>query len=360
MYNKTSFLCKYLHDFFKNDEKETADLTIYDISKRAGVSIATVSRVLNGSANVKPKTRKKVMEVIEQCGYTPNAFARGLGLNTMNTIGILCVDSSDLYLSKAVYYIEQNLRAGGYHAVLCCTGYDLESKKASLSLLLNQRVDSVIMVGSTFIEAESGENQYIYDAAEQIPIMLLNADLDCPNVYCTMCDDFKSVQDATLFLLEQGIEDILYLYNSNSFSGMKKLAGFQSAYSLKGLPLSRKYQHFFPGSYEDIDSVCRALNDLRKKGLEFHAVLASEDALAAGAVKYAKMNGLSIPEELSIIGYNNSLITCCCDPELSSVDNHLETLCSQLVKTCIGTLNGEEMPQKTIFSGELIKRDSTR
>ena len=109
-------------------------MTIYDISKRAGVSIATVSRVLNGSANVKPKTRKKVMEVIEQCGYTPNAFARGLGLNTMNTIGILCVDSSDLYLSKAVYYIEQNLRAGGYHAVLCCTGYDLESKKASLSL----------------------------------------------------------------------------------------------------------------------------------------------------------------------------------------------------------------------------------
>lgn len=335
-------------------------MTIYDISKRAGVSIATVSRVLNGSANVKPKTRKKVMEVIEQCGYTPNAFARGLGLNTMNTIGILCVDSSDLYLSKAIYYIEQNLRAGGYHAVLCCTGYDLESKKTSLSLLLNQRVDSVIMIGSTFIEAESGDNQYIYDAAEQVPIMLLNADLDCPNVFCTMCDDFKSMQDATVYLLEQGIEDILYLYNSNSFSGMKKLAGFQSAYSLKGIPLSRKYQHFFHGPHEDIDSVCRLLNDLHRKGLEFHAVIASEDTLAAGAVKYAKINGLSIPDDLSIIGYNNSLITTCCDPELSSVDNHLETLCSQLVKICIGTLNGEEMPQKTIFSGELIKRDSTR
>lgn len=334
-------------------------MTIYDISKQAGVSIATVSRVLNGSANVKPKTKKKVLDVIEQCGYTPNAFARGLGLNSMNTVGILCADSSDLYLAKAVYYIERNLRAGGYHAVLCCTGYDLENKKASLAHLLNQRVDSVIMVGSNFIEAQSGNNQYILDAAAQVPIMLLNADLDCPNVYCTMCDDFKSMQDITLALIHSGITDILYLYNSTSYSGLKKLTGYQSAYFMEDIPLNKQYQQFFPGTHEDIGGVCSFLTDLRKKGLDFHAVIASEDMLAAGAVKYAKLNGLRIPHDLSVIGYNNSLLTTCCEPEISSVDNHLETLCSQLVKTCIGTLNGEDMPQKTIFSGELIKRATT-
>ncbi len=334
-------------------------MTIYDISKQAGVSIATVSRVLNGSANVKPKTKKKVLDVIEQCGYTPNAFARGLGLNSMNTVGILCADSSDLYLAKAVYHIERNLRAGGYHAVLCCTGYDHEDMKASLSLLLNQRVDSVIMVGSTFIAADSGDNQYIREAATQVPIMLLNADLDCPNVYCTMCDDFKSMQDATLALLNKGITDILYLYNSNSYSGKKKLTGYQSAYLMKDIPLNKQYQQFFNGTHEDIDGVCKFLNDLRKKGLEFRAVIASEDMLAAGAIKYAKMNQIDVPGELSVIGYNNSLLTTCSEPEITSVDNHLETLCSQLVKTCIGTLNGEEMPQKTIFSGELVHRAST-
>lgn len=335
-------------------------MTIYDISKRAGVSIATVSRVLNGSSNVRPKTRKKVLEVIEQCGYTPNAFARGLGLNSMNTVGILCADSSDLYLSKAVYHTERNLRAGGYHSVLCCTGYSLENKKASLALLLNQRVDSVIMVGSNFIEDEADDNQYIREAAQNVPIMLLNADLDCPNVYCTMCDDFKSMQDAALFLISQGVTDILYLYNSTSFSGKKKLSGYQSAYIMKDIPLNKQYQQFFAGTHEDIDGVCHFLNELHKKGLDFHGVLASEDMLAAGAVKYAKMNGLSIPEDLSVIGYNNSILSTCCDPELSSVDNHLETLCSQLVKTCIGVLNGKEMPQKTIFSGELVKRVSTK
>ena len=83
-------------------------MTIYDISEKAGVSIATVSRVLNGSSRVSEKTRRKVMDAMEKYGYTPNAFARGLGLNTMKTIGILCADSSDLYLAKAVYYIEQS------------------------------------------------------------------------------------------------------------------------------------------------------------------------------------------------------------------------------------------------------------
>ena len=79
-------------------------MTIYDISEKAGVSIATVSRVLNGSAKVSPATRKKVLDVIDACGYAPNAFARGLGLRSLRTIGILCADSSDLFLAKAVYY----------------------------------------------------------------------------------------------------------------------------------------------------------------------------------------------------------------------------------------------------------------
>lgn len=114
-------------------------MTIYDVSEKAGVSIATVSRVLNGSENVSAETRKKVLAVIEACDYTPNAFARGLGLNSMNTIGILCADSSDLYLANAVYHIEQELRANNYNCILCCTGYKLEDKKKYLNLLVNKK-----------------------------------------------------------------------------------------------------------------------------------------------------------------------------------------------------------------------------
>lgn len=334
-------------------------MTIYDISRLAGVSTATVSRVLNGSTNVKPDTKKKVLDIMEQYGYTPNAFARGLGLNTMKTIGILCADSSDIYLAKAVYFIERNLRAGGYHSILCCTGYDIQDKRNALHLLLTQKVDGVILAGSNFVYPDDAENQYIREAAAQIPVMLLNADFDCPNVYCTLCDDFKAIQDITLRLLDSGIQDILYLYNSTSYSGMKKLCGYRSAYSLKNLPFEKRYERFYPGRHDDSDSILAFLNALVSEGLQFHAIVTSEDILATAGLKFAKQHGLGVPEDLSVVGYNNSILATCCEPELTTVDNKLETLCQQLVDTLIGTLNGNEMPPKAIFAGELIKRGTT-
>ncbi len=335
-------------------------MTIYDISKKAGVSIATVSRVLNGSTNVKPKTRKKVMDIIEQYGYKPNAFARGLGLNSMKTIGILCADASDLYLAKAIYYIEQNLRESGYNSVLCCTGYEMDSRKESLNLLLSQHVDSVVMVGSNFIMNNPEDNIYVNDAAASVPIMLLNADYDCSNVYCTLCDDYKATQDATEKLINAGTKYILYLYNSNSYSGLKKLAGFQNALLTHDIPLKKELQQCFKGSHEDIDGVKNFIQKLYDKGIRFDGIVSSDDFLAIGAMNFARANKISVPKELQIVGYNNSILTHCSEPPISSIDNRLEDMCIQLVKTLIGTLNQNEMPQKTIFSGELIERGSTR
>ena len=104
-------------------------MNIYDVSRKAEVSIATVSRVLNGNPNVSEKTRNRVLEVMNELGYTPNIFARGLGLNTMKTIGIMCSDSSDLYLANAIYFLERELRNNGYDSILCCTGVALETKQ---------------------------------------------------------------------------------------------------------------------------------------------------------------------------------------------------------------------------------------
>ena len=181
-------------------------MTIYDISEKAGVSIATVSRVLNGSNNVSEKTKKKVLDVINQYEYTPNAFARGLGLNTMKTIGIMCADSSDLYLAKAIYYIEQKLRANGYDSILCCTGYDLATKASSMNLLITKKVDGIILVGSNFIYEKEEDNKYITDASAQVPVMLLNAAMDAPNVYSVVSDDFTSMYDATMEMIRSGVK----------------------------------------------------------------------------------------------------------------------------------------------------------
>lgn len=334
-------------------------MTIYDISKKAGVSIATVSRVLNGSSNVSPKTKQKVLDVINECGYSPNVFARGLGLDSMNCVGILCADSSDIYLAKAVYYIEQALRASGYNVILACTGYSLETRKASLAMILKQRVDCVILVGSSFIESNDADNAYIREAADKIPVMLLNADFDYPNVYCTLCDDFKSTMDATLWLLEHKRKKILYLYNSHSYSAIRKLSGYRSAILMKEMELDKKYEQFYEGGRDDIDGMRDFLLSLEKKKIEFDAILCADDSLASGALKYAKIAKRSIPKDLAVIGYNNSILTITCEPELTSVDNHLEDQCNQLVKSCIQVLSGTETPRKVIFSGELVERSTT-
>lgn len=335
-------------------------MTIYDISEKAGVSIATVSRVLNGSRNVSEKTKKKVLDVINQYEYTPNAFARGLGLNTMKTIGIMCADCSDLYLAKAVYHIEQKLHANGYDSILCCTGYELETKIASMNLLITKKVDGIILVGSNFINEKEADNKYIADAAAQIPVMLLNADLDIPNVYSVVSDDFTSMYEATLQMIETGVKDIVYFYNSTSYSGKRKLSGYRAAMEEKKLMTGANLLQFYHGSHEDIPAMTEQLKKLHEKGLSFHGVIASDDTLALAAVKYARSMNYKIPEEFCILGYNNSLLAVCCEPELTSIDNKLETLCQHLITTLLGVLGGNEMPKKTIFSGEIAKRGTTR
>ena len=334
-------------------------LTIYDISEKAGVSIATVSRVLNGSSKVKESTRKKIMDIIDEYGYTPNSSARAMGLKSMQTIGILCADSSDIFLAKAVYYLEQNLQASGYEAILCCTGYNLDVKKNYANLILSKKVDGLILVGSNFIGESDQENQYIKDSSSQVPVMVLNASYHHDNVYCILCDDMNSMYRAATEMYESGIHDILYIYKSLSYSGRKKLDGFRMAMQSQKAKDYEERILRIPEEITSLEKIADYISDYAKKGHKFHGVIAADDELGISAVKYAQKHNLKIPEDVSVIGYNNSILTQCCTPELTSIDNQLETQTRCLVKTLIGVLSGQEMPQKTVFSGTLVKRKTT-
>ncbi len=332
-------------------------MNIYDISKKAGVSIATVSRVINGNNNVSEKTRKKVLDIMKECEYTPNIFARSLGLNSMKTVGIMCADSSDPYIASAIFYLEQELRRFNYDALLCCTGYDLEEKEKYINLLLSKRIDAVILVGSNFVEADISKNNYIIEAAKNIPIIIMNGALSGDNIYCVLCDDYHAVYDATKTLQQSGCKNILYLYNAKSYSGNKKLSGFLSAVGSTSQSIEKnEYIQFADGSIADIKN---HLTSLYLKGLRFDAVVTSDDKLAIGVLKFAKENHLNVPGQLSIIGYNNSIIAQCSDPELTSIDNKLETLCSNCTSILMGVLSGKDLPLKTVFSAELYKRNTT-
>ena len=332
-------------------------MNIYDVSKHAGVSIATVSRVLNGNPNVSEKTREKVLKVMDDLGYTPNVFARGLGLDTMHTVGIMCSDSSDPYLAGAIYYLERSLRSHGYDSILCCTGYDLEVKQKYFSLLRSKRVDAIILAGSKFVEMRPRDNAYLLEAAADLPIMLVNGWLEGDNIYSTLCDDREAVRQAVSLLIRTGCQNILYLYSSHSYSGLSKQAGYKDALEAAGIPLRQELIH---QCSKDAEASRDLLLSLADRGLVFDAVMTSDDSLAVGAVKYAHACGISIPDKLSIIGYNNSLLARCTDPEITSVDSKVEALCTATVNTLMGVFSGENVPSRTTIASDLIIRSTTK
>ncbi len=329
-------------------------MNIYDVSKKAGVSIATVSRVLNGGSNVSAKTKQKVLKVIEDENYEPNIFARSLGLNTMRTVGILCSNSSDIFLASAVYLLQQGLSGHGYDTLLCCTGYETENKTKYLDLLVSKRVDAIILVGSDF--ANEKDNSFIINSAKKAPIFLLNSYIEAPNVYSVLCDDEEIVFKVTEDLIKKTNGEIIFLTRRNSYSSTQKQNGFVSAFKKYNKALDSRRIITFDG---DTRQIVDMLANTKNSGIKFSAVITGDDELAIGVIKYAKTYNISIPNKLKVIGYNNSRLTQYCEPELSSIDNKLESCCELLVLAIINSMNDKSVPAKTTIAAELINRQTT-
>ena len=342
-------------------------MNIYDISEKTGFSTATVSRVLNGSSSVSEKTREKILAVIDEYGYTPNVFARGLGLNTMKTIGVMCTDSSDRFMAQAIYFLEEDLRKYDYDLILCCTGFDLEIREKQIKLLLSKRVDAVILVGSSYSEENAEQARYITEAAKSVPVMMINGSINAPNIFSVISDDYTAVYETTSKLIASGRRKPMYIYNSTSNSAMRKLRGFRDAMADNGLAVSDDDLLFIEPQtigqkLSAAGYVKEAVADLEKRSHGFDCAIASDDILAVGALKFAKSSGMRIPEDFAVTGYNNFDICECCEPELTSVDNHLVTLCEKCVSSLMQILSDDvrSVPKQTLFACEIVERGTTK
>lgn len=329
-------------------------MNIYDIAKLAGVSIATVSRVVNDSPKVSEKAKEKVRKVMEENNYTPNVFARGLGLGSMKTLGIICPDVADTYMAKAVSYLEKNLQGYGYDCILYCSGYDAEDKQQAIERILKKQIDALILVGSDYADDTPDYCHCMHSVSEQLPVFMINGYVEDINVYSVLADDFQAVYDATDELLFAGKERILFLSDSFSYSARRKLDGYKAAFRDYGMDVNEKWILYTENSiYAARDML------LRQRNLDFDGVIAANDSLAVGAVKYAHARGLRIPEEVNVIGYNNSEFSISCEPELTSIDTRVEVLCKTAIDSVMSLLNGKEIRQKQIIKCHLVKRSTT-
>ena len=325
-------------------------MNIYDIAREAGVSIATISRVINGSDKVRESTRKRVLELIEKYHYTPNAFARALGLGTMKTVGILCTDISNLYNNEAVAYIEYGLRDCGFNSLLCCTGHDYQDKEKGVNHLLSRNIDALILIGSHYVEADDSENEYIRNAAKQVPVFMINAFLKGDNIYCIGCDDYEVTRELAERLLSTGTKEPVFVYRHESDGCRKKIKAITDACREKGIAFGHDRVFICPVGI----SGCTKTLKKAAESISFDTVICDDDLLAASTLKYAEEMGLSVPDQLRVTGYDYSILSLTTTPLLTTVDNKVEIVILAAIDVLVKRISNEIVSQKAVFSADII------
>ena len=329
-------------------------MNIYDIAKLANVSIATVSRVVNNSPKVSQKTKEKVLAVMQE----NESNESDKPAQDEQTIGIICPDIADIYMAKAISYLERNLHDYGYDCILGCSGFKQKEKEDYVKLLLSKKIDTLVLVGSTYAGngKDESDTDYIREAAGQTPVFMINAKVTGDTIYCTYADDFQATYEVTKALLRRGKEKILFMYDAESFSAKQKMAGYEAALQDAGCPIRGDLKFKTKNEIEYTKNMLLEYN----KALDFDSVLATEDGIAIGAIKYAKIKDLSIPEDLSITGYNNSILALCSEPELTSVDSKLGIMCKKTVERMIDLLENDIQIEKNVcVPCEIVRRCTT-
>ena len=328
-------------------------MNIYDIAEKAGVSIATVSRTLNGGP-VKEKTKKRIMEIIEEEGYIPNVYAKNLNSQSVKIVGVFLPDIEDIYGSRIVAVLEKEMKRKGYDMILYNIGDGIDQISKHVSMMISRRIDALFVVGSKFQESPALE--ILARASEQMPVIGINTDFDHEGMYSVLSDDRQAIIDTIKTLFDRGHRSFVYLYDTTSPSGRMKLGGFCEGIEKVGLEIDDQIMRWCNRYYMDAKM---QTTEILTHNTDVTAILCAEDELAVGAVKAVLEGGYKIPEEIAIVGYDNSNLSYCCIPEISSVDNlptELVTIASDIFTKVI---SGEKAERSTKIKCKLVERGTT-
>lgn len=328
-------------------------VTIYDIAKKANVSIATVSRVLNGSGSVSKKSLDRVQRAIDEFNYIPSPLARGMSGQSIGMVGILVPVISDVNHAKIVSELEARLFLRGYSSLIVCNNLLEHKRNRNLYLLESKRVDAIIAVGS-FVDDLEGAVHF-ENVRQKVPIVMVNGRVNAPDIPCVYGDECGIVRELTEELITKGHKTVLYVNDSTTYAGMQKLKGFREALESAGSE-AKGIEVFVDQGEDNIEAASEAVERLIREGVAFSAVMSADDSLAIGALKAAARHGLSLP----VIGYNNTRYARCSMPELSSIDGDFSQMCEKAVEMLSLMLAGEPAPGNVKIQARFVQRETYR
>jgi LacI family transcriptional regulator len=333
---------------------EPAPPTLADVATRAGVSSATASRVLNRTAPVSEAVRSRVEAAAAALGYRPRALANAL--TSQGTLALLISSILNPYYPEVVRGIEDEAESDGLALILVNTNDDPQRERRALRMLYERPVDGVIVCGTRFTAQE------LIDLRErmQMPVVVTNRLVEHPAIPCIMTDTRHGAYRATQYLINLGHRRIGYLAGHNSIEGSStRLQGIEQALAEAGLSLSPAWQ---PAGLRNLEGGFQTMSALLAlpAGQRPTAVIAFNDLMAVGALQAARAAGVHVPQQLSIVGFDDVILAAHCNPPLTTVDLPKYGLGKLAVQTLRQLRQGNAPPSSySLLEGRLIVREST-
>ena len=326
--------------------------TIYEVSKLAGVSLATVSRVTSNNALVSDKTRQKVVDAMDQLGYRPNSIAQSLASKRTNSVGILVSELHGPFFGEMMAGIETELRAAGKHVIIT-TGHSEEDKeKDGIEFLKSRSCDALI------VHVEAVSDEYLLELSQgDTPVYIMSRLVESISENCISLNNEFGGYLATKAIIEQGHTNIAYIAGQQfKADARNRLSGHKRALAEFNIPFNEALVYL--GDFKETGGSDGVKHFLDNK-LSFSALVCANDEIASGAMTYAREQGFSLPQELSIIGFDNVIMARYIYPKLTTIDNPVREMGEMAAKLVLKNVyQQDKLVIKHSFEPTLISRDS--
>jgi len=280
-------------------KKKNDAVTLKDIAKEVGVSAMAVSKALNGKGGVSAATEKKIQEAVKRLGYRPNIIAKSLRLANTKTLGVVVSDSSHSFFASVIKGIEETAAREGYSIILCNTDQDHEKEKKAISVLINKRIDGMLLAASMLTKIEEAE----YLKRFGIPFVFVIRRSESDDVDYVINDNVTGAYLMTSHLISHGAEKIYFInLYEGSPSGEDRLVGFKKALKENNISYSPK---LIRNVKPQIEEGYMAMKKLLTEEDDVSTVFCGCDVIAIGAIEAILETGKSVPEDIRVGAYDD-------------------------------------------------------
>ncbi len=329
-------------------------VTLKDVSRKAGVSVNTVSRVLNGKPDVSKKTRERVVQVAAELGYVPDGVAQGLRRKATQTIGVIVTDIGNPFFSAVVKGIEEETRNAGFQIILMNTDENPTLEKDAVCVLLQKRVDGVLMT-----PCQKSDEPVKMLVRRNMPLVLVARRFDNVPTDFVVNDDLLGGFLATEYLISKGHRKILFLNGPPEiWSAQQRLAGYRNALAKYGIP---EREDLIVSTTAKMEGAYETTTSLLTRGCEFTAVYAFSDLLAMGVIRALREAGRRVPGDVAVAGHDNIDFADLLETPLTTVDMSKTRLGRQAAQILLARLRGQDespVPRGIVLAPRLVVRES--